>query len=157
MSRPRLCALEHSATHDGMVDVLAPFPTPVMMRPIMNCRKPFLPGMAVTWMTVPMHMIWGAQGVGKSELARSRNEKTEGSVTGGRRTKDPSHIILRRPSGSAMKKAAMAPKKQPTSYTAVTVPWIVAVWTSSGPDDSVCLKSLLNTLAVMMPAMTPWS
>jgi hypothetical protein len=30
MRKPLLCALDVSATHEGIVAVLAPFPTPVM-------------------------------------------------------------------------------------------------------------------------------
>lgn len=114
---PLLWDFEHSATQDGIVAVFIPFPTPVITRPTMNCAwgewrdvsplafwrrgrgqltKPLCGPKAVTWMIVPMIMIV-----------------------------PPSSIILRRPRRSPRKKALMAPRNAPTSYTDVTVPWMV--------------------------------
>jgi hypothetical protein len=57
MRSPRLAVRLHSAWYVGIVEVLIPFPTPVIVRPIINWAVARCPLTAVTWMITPIIMI----------------------------------------------------------------------------------------------------
>ena len=86
-----------------MVDVLMPFPTPVITRPAMNCARVFVPSKQVTWITAPMIMIT-----------------------------EPRIMPLRLPRRSPLQRMSIAPMRHPISYIAVTNPCIVGLFRVSG-------------------------
>ena len=56
INKPLLDVFEHSAWYVGMVDVLIPLPTPVMVRPTINWANGVDPALQVTWMMTPKIM-----------------------------------------------------------------------------------------------------
>ena len=104
---PRRCDLEHSDCHVGTVEVLRPFPNPVMTRAATN---------------------WASE---NDEHIIVAPEPLSASGAGNRAMLDalpitmmelPRKIVFRRPSLSPIQIVDIAPQKQPTLYAATAMP-----------------------------------